>query len=506
MDTAEGIMQLSTSQGPSVSQPMLLLLGLPRIERAGEPVEVDTRKALALLAYLAVTRQRHGRDVLATLLWPEYDQTHARGALRRTLSVLNSALASPCLSIERDSVALTVDAGATPCLSVDVEHFHALLRESTTHGHDPSDVCARCLPLLDEAVILYRDDFMAGFSLRDSPDFDEWQLFQAQSLRRECAATLERLVHGYGRQGAWQSAIQHARRWLALDPLHEPAHQALMQVYAWSGQRAMAVRQYHECERILERELGVPPLDETTRPFLAIKDNQLRAPTVPIEDRSTPVQSAATVSSESIAHPPSSTAASFVGRAGEWEKLFTAYRAIAGDGQFIVIEGEAGIGKTRLAEELLLHAQGASILQARCYAGETQLAYGPFVEALGGTLRQSPAPSWSTIIPVPAKQALVRLLPDYTAGSPDHLLDSSTETAGAQIRFFEGIKEVLLGACAGTVPGILFIDDLHWADTASHDLLTVSVQGVGISEGAETAAQCARTASAMNGSASRCCC
>ena len=75
----------------------LHLLGSPRIECDGTPIEIDTRKAVALIAYLVVTGQRHGRDILATLLWPEYDQPHARGALRRTLSTLNKALAGDCL-------------------------------------------------------------------------------------------------------------------------------------------------------------------------------------------------------------------------------------------------------------------------------------------------------------------------------------------------------------------------------------------------------------------------
>ena len=122
------------------------------------------------------------------------------------------------MDIERESVAIG------PEVWVDVEAFHQKLAACHAHGHPAADVCERCLPALAEAVALYRDDFLAGFSLRDSLPFDDWQFFQNESLRRELAGALERLVRGHSERRAFESALQHARRWLALDPLHEPAH------------------------------------------------------------------------------------------------------------------------------------------------------------------------------------------------------------------------------------------------------------------------------------------
>ena len=120
---------------------------------------------------------------------------------------------------------------------------------------------------------LHRGDFLAGFTLRDSPEFDEWQFFQAETLRQELASALERLVHGHSADGedGRMPGIPYARRWLALDPLHEPAHRHLMQLYAGTGQYAAALRQYAECVRILDEELGVPPDEETIRLYEAIK-------------------------------------------------------------------------------------------------------------------------------------------------------------------------------------------------------------------------------------------
>jgi len=193
-----------------MSRLALFLLGSPRIERDGVLINVDTRKAIALLAYLTVTHQRHSRDVLASLLWPEYDQTNARGALRRTLSTLNKALAGDWLDIERDTISL--DSRSSSNLWLDVDHFYNLLDKCRTHGHPASETCPACVSPLSEAVTLYRNDFLAGFSLRDSPTFDEWQFFQADSLRHDLAATLERLVSCYSAMGDFKPSIAYARR------------------------------------------------------------------------------------------------------------------------------------------------------------------------------------------------------------------------------------------------------------------------------------------------------
>src|SRR3712207_4301001 len=264
-----------------VSRTRVLLLGAPRIEHGGEPIEVDTRKAVALVAYLALTRRRHARDALAGLLWPEYNQRRARAALRRTLSSLGKARTEGWLEVDRESVELNLDG-----VWVDVDCFRELLAECRTHGHPETQVCPDCLSPLSEAVGLYRDDFLSGFALRDSAAFDDWQFFQSEELRRELAGALERLSRGHAALEEWEEAISYARRWLALDPLHEPAHRWLMQLYAWAGQRAAALRQYRECVRVLEEELGVSPLEETTRIYEAIQENDLTPPPVFRKDRS----------------------------------------------------------------------------------------------------------------------------------------------------------------------------------------------------------------------------
>ncbi len=258
----------------------LSLLGAPRFECGGVPLKFDTRKNMALVAYLAVTGLNsggeslgeacHTRDALITLLWPELDPSRARSGLRRNLSVLKRSLGGEWLVVDGESV------GTDPSADfwLDVAQFRSALRAWQKHGHSESDVCAYCLGTLAEAVNLYQGGFLQGFSLRDSANFDEWQFFQTEGLRQELASALERLVRGHMAQGTHDQAIPFARRWLATDPLHEPVHRHLMQLYAWSGQRAAALRQYGECQRVLEEELGVPPEEATTQLFQAIRENR----------------------------------------------------------------------------------------------------------------------------------------------------------------------------------------------------------------------------------------
>ena len=146
---------------------------------------------------------------------------------------------------------------------------------------------------LSGAAELYRDDFLAGFALRGCPEFDDWQRFVAEDLRQRFGGVLAGLVAARIAGGELEAALQSARRWLALDPLHEPAHQTLMKLYAWTDRRAAALRQYRSCVRVLERELGVTPLSETTSLYQEIRAGQLAAPPAANTALATPAATAA---------------------------------------------------------------------------------------------------------------------------------------------------------------------------------------------------------------------
>ncbi|CAG0935836.1 serine/threonine-protein kinase PknK [Thermoflexales bacterium] len=247
------------------------LLGAPRLEQQQQNINLSRRKAIAALAYLAVTRQLHSRDKLATLLWPDQDQSGARANLRRDLSTLKQLLGDHTLHVDQSLVGLNPEAD----LWLDVGSFEAGLAAAQQHSHTNGHVCAECTAALKAAVDLYNGDFMAGFSLPDCPEFDEWQFFETERLRHRLAEALQRLIGWHTDRMEYEPAIAYARRWLALDALHEPAHRHLMQLYAWAGQHAAALRQYQECARLLEGELGVPPDAETTALYEAIRTKQL---------------------------------------------------------------------------------------------------------------------------------------------------------------------------------------------------------------------------------------
>lgn len=154
--------------------------------------------------------------------------------------------------------------------------------------------------------------------------------------------------------------------------------------------------------------------------------------------------------------------------------LFEAYDSIDSGGRAIIIEGEAGIGKTRLAEELLAHARqrNAHIIAVSCYEGESHLAFGAIVAALRAATTQKPLLQRLESVPLSALSEVVRLLPELAAFHAGLQAPAPLDSPGAQSRFFEGIRHVLLALCEGEAPGILFFDDLHRADSASFELLS----------------------------------
>ena len=257
----------------------LSFLGAPRIESDGQPVEIPARKAIALLAYLAITGQPHSRERLAALFWPEADAEHARGALRAALVALRRGLGDGWVLANGDTVSLgerergegerdqeAGDRRQGAGSSLTWRASALRLPAARAHTHTANAPCPACQARLAAAADLYRGDLLAGFTLSDCPAFDEWLFFETEGLRRDLAGALERLAASHAAGGELELAITASRRWLALDPLHEPAHRSLMRLYALAGQRSAALRQYEECVRILAAEVGGPPSAETPRP------------------------------------------------------------------------------------------------------------------------------------------------------------------------------------------------------------------------------------------------
>jgi predicted ATPase/DNA-binding SARP family transcriptional activator len=323
----------------------LFLLGPPRLQRDGVPLQFDRRKVMALAAYLAMsgleTEGRHlSRDSLVTLLWPDLEPSRARAAFRRNLSQLRRALEDEWLVADRERVGTDPEAD----FWLDVDQFARLVHSCETHGHPREQVCPRCLEALAEAAALYQGDFLEGFGLRDSVEFDDWQFFQAEELRQQLASVLERLARGHSVQGNHEAALPYTRRWLALDPLHEPAHRQLMELYSAAGRRSAALRQYTECVRILDEELGLAPAEETTALYEQIR-------TMPPAEAAVALGLAEPIELPSRTPPPRhnlpAQTTPFVGRKKELAEI--SLRLQDPGCRLLTLLGPGGIGKTRLA-------------------------------------------------------------------------------------------------------------------------------------------------------------
>jgi DNA-binding SARP family transcriptional activator len=468
----------------------LFLFGTPTIECSGRSQPIRRRKAKALLAYLAITQQRHSREALASLLWPEYDRRSGLADLSRILSNLRKTLGANLFLTDRESVALH---GETD-LWVDVLHFREQLESCRkTTGLDDD-----CRQKLASAAELYQADFLAGFTLPDCPDFDEWQLLQTEALRRDLGWALEKLVHIYEDRNDLTRAIAYAQRWVKLDPLHEPAQRRLIALYARNGQRAEAHRQYQVCERLLAEELGVEPQPETKQLYEEIRKRRSQ----------TAVATPHFVEPE----PPAAPQSPFVRRTWELDQLDSYLaEALAGNGRIAFVTGGAGRGKTSMLDEFARRAQkGHNDLIVASGNGNFFAGAGdpllPFREVLGqltgdvatrrtgGQMGGEQARRLRELLPQSIQAILdhgPQLLDVFVSGK--QLLARATGAAPAGVSWLTALQAEV--ARRGDTPGaleqsalfdqftnllhhlsqrhplLITLDDLQWIDQASTGLL-----------------------------------
>ncbi len=223
----------------------LQVLGFPQLFLEARKIDLALRKGVALLVYMAETSTPVSRDVLGTLLWPDADQISARARLRRTLYKVRSAFGADIIEADRESLRFS----ASVTISLDARSF-----EAACNSNDFGD-----------AVRLYRDDYLSGFALDDSVEFDDWAFYRREALRSRLINALERLVEQKLDQGNCRDAVTAATRLVGLDPLSESAQRHLIKAQLLSGDRAAAERQYASCASLLRDELDVEPAPETTQ-------------------------------------------------------------------------------------------------------------------------------------------------------------------------------------------------------------------------------------------------
>lgn len=305
----------------------------------GHPVSrFESDKVRALLAFLAIESDRpHRRETLAGLLWPDRPERRARRNLSQALFNLRQVLgdwdsAAPLLRADRQTLHLA----AQDNVRVDVLTFLHLIDQcpNLVQSDKPCqyDVCP-----LSQAIALYQSDLLPGFSVNDSPLFEEWLLMQRERLHRLAFETLQHLVRCSERRGNLEQVIDYARRWIELEPWQEQAHRRLMRALALSGKRTSALAQYELCASILKNELDVAPDGETTRLYEQIRDGVALPAAQP--DRPPPLH-----------HNLPAQIVPFVGRENVLDRVNTYLRDP--DCRMLTLFGPGGIGKTRLALEV----------------------------------------------------------------------------------------------------------------------------------------------------------
>ena len=415
----------------------LTLLGRPSVAFTdGTLAPQPGAKGLALLTYLVLEPGPHTREELAGLLWGESSEAEARASLRQALKHLRTDLGE-IIRCDRAVVEL-----AAP-IECEVMDFRRLVVQ------EPQRALTTDIPR-----------FLAGFSIRHAPQFDEWIAATRRDLLQRFENALGTMAREAMGQWRWRDAIELADRWLNCDPLSDEAARLGVEARYLSGDRGAALAQFNEYRTTVMRETGSEPSRSL---FNLIR--RVEADAAPI--------SARPITDEWYARAPSFEA-SLIGREEEWGHLEKAWKTVRkGAGRIVLIEGEAGVGKSRLAEEFLrwVVADGGTVLRGRGYDVRAGIPFEPVVEvlrdALGAPGLAGTAPEWLTEV--------TRLLPELRQRFPALPEPRAPADSAEGWRLFEGVAQLVL-ALAAERPLVISLDDLQWCDGDSCNLLRFLVR------------------------------
>ena len=415
----------------------LELLGGFQLSYQHRFVDISRRPRLqALLAYLALNRhQPQTRATIITALWPDTSESSGRNRLRNLLYQLRQVLPEhdALITIDPTSLKWLTD---TDC-DLDIAHFEAELALASQQ----TESLSRELHLA-RAVELYNGDLVPGC-------VDEWIEEPRLRLRNQLTDALAELISLAEVRHAWDAAEEYTERLLRHDPLHEATYCRAMQSCARRGELAGVMRIYARCCDVLAQELDVEPSAATQSLY-----RQLTTLSAPVGSPS--------ADTRRVDKP-----ATLVGRDNEWHALQRLWQQVQnGESRLAVIQGEAGIGKTRLCQDLLdwVKEEHAYVASASCYAVEGTLAFAPAAEWL------RTEPFWQSLGSLENEWlvAVARLLPELRGRFKQLSALSQTEDSLQRQHFFTALAVALL---EHGQPVLLLVDDLQWADQETLDWL-----------------------------------
>jgi DNA-binding SARP family transcriptional activator len=369
----------------------IFLLGPQEILLAGQPVKISRRKSRALLYYLAAQDSPLTREHLLGFFWPDHERPAAQQLLRTTLYSLRKSLGNSLL-VSKDRLGLHPEAW------VDRREFEAKVTTPDT-GREA----------LAKALSLYRGAFLVDFNLPDSVSFENWAAVEREHYQALAVRGFTYLARLFEAEKDHRAALEAIDQALAFDTLQEDLQREALRYHYLSGDRAGAIRRYDQLRRLLDEELGVPPMVETRDLYDAIINDQ-------------PLEAKPLLQSASRPTPPKERLREvnpnlpFTGRDSELQTLHYVVRSH----QLALLEGEPGIGKTRLAEEFI-HQFPAMALAGSGREMEKTLPYQPLIEALRNLLSLPEWPGlrqkvWLNLAQV-WQTEVARLLPEL-AGKP----------------------------------------------------------------------------------------
>jgi DNA-binding SARP family transcriptional activator len=417
-----------------VASVTLVLLGPPSVflteGTTSVPVSLGA-KDLALLTFLALEPGPHTREELAALLWGESTDGEARGSLRQSLRHIRTQL-GPIIRSGRAVVELVTVIGCN-------------VRDFRERGEREPGL----------ALTLDIPRFLMGFGVRHAPQLDEWVTATRRGLLRQYQAALGMVAREAMGQWRWREAVELAEKWLASDPLSDEAARLITEARYLAGDRGAALAGFAEYRARLVRETGCEPSRTLFNLVRRVEADSAPVNTRPITD-------------EWYARAPSFEA-SLIGRKEEWNALLKVWKGVRqGAGRIVLIEGEPGVGKSRLAEEFVrwVVADGGSVVRGHGYDVQGGIPYEPVVEILRDALN---APGLAGTAPEWLVEA-ARLLPEirqHFKNLPDSIPDPDTAEGW---RLFEGVTQLLLSVAAER-PVVVLLDNLHWCDGDSCNLL-----------------------------------